>query len=226
MPDAPLILAFDTSAAHCAAAVVQGDRVLARAVELMGRGQAERLPLLVQETLGEAGTTLSDIDRIGVGIGPGNFTGVRISVAFARGLSLSLKRPAVGVSRFEALLEEAAADNLPALVAVQGKRGQLSVQAFDADGRPDGAPVTALPEDLARRFSGFDGMVVGAGKELSESLGCIFRAGGMPDADGPDPVAIAKVAARRADFSERPAPVYLRPADAAPSSDLPPRILK
>ena len=95
MPDA-LSLGFDTSAAHCAAALLQGDRVLAHRHEEMARGQAERLFPLLAEILAEAGAGWHDLAVIGCGTGPGNFTGIRIAVAAARGLSLALAIPAPG----------------------------------------------------------------------------------------------------------------------------------
>ena len=102
MPDA-FSLGFDTSAAHCAAALLQGDRLLAQAHEDMARGQAERLFPLLGELLAGAGVDWRDLSVIGCGTGPGNFTGIRISVAAARGLSLSLGVPAVGVTVTEAM---------------------------------------------------------------------------------------------------------------------------
>ena len=102
MPDPLRVLGLDTSAAHCAAAVVCGDRVLAERAEAMTKGQAERLFPLIGEVMAQAGLAWSDLDAIGVGIGPGNFTGVRISVAAARGLALSLGIPAIGISATEA----------------------------------------------------------------------------------------------------------------------------
>ena len=89
----PLILGFDTSAAHCAAALLCGEQCLAARHEDMTRGQAERLMPLLEDLLAEAGASWRDLARIGVGIGPGNFTGVRIAVSAARGLALSLKIP-------------------------------------------------------------------------------------------------------------------------------------
>ncbi len=68
----------------------------------MTKGQAERLFPLIGEVMAQAGLAWSDLDAIGVGIGPGNFTGVRISVAAARGLALSLGIPAIGISATEA----------------------------------------------------------------------------------------------------------------------------
>lgn len=193
--DAPLILGFDTSAAHCAAALLCGEQVLAvRAIE-MGRGQAEHLIPLLQDVLADAGVTWADLDRIGVGVGPGNFTGIRISVSAARGLALALDVPAVGVSGFETV---AMVHPAPHIAVLPGPRGMCYVQA-------PGAQPKLVPEQEARDTT-------------------------LPVAHLPAPadlaVAIARVAARRADKpDEPPAPLYLKPADAAPSRDRPPVIL-
>lgn len=100
MPSNPLTLGFDTSAAHCAAALLCGDDIVAQHYAPMKRGQAETLVPLLEQTLRDGGAVWADLDRIGVGIGPGNFTGIRISVSCARGLALSLGVPAIGVSNF------------------------------------------------------------------------------------------------------------------------------
>ncbi|MGI3169271.1 tRNA (adenosine(37)-N6)-threonylcarbamoyltransferase complex dimerization subunit type 1 TsaB [Pseudooceanicola sp. C21-150M6] len=133
-----ITLAFDTSAAHCAAALVSDDHVLATRVEEMTKGQAERLFPLLEEVLAEAGLSWSDLDRIGVGVGPGNFTGVRISVAAARGLALSLGIPAIGVSTFEAVRHA----EPEASVAVPAPRDQVYLD------RPGASP-ELLPAELA-----------------------------------------------------------------------------
>ncbi|MBY5933886.1 tRNA (adenosine(37)-N6)-threonylcarbamoyltransferase complex dimerization subunit type 1 TsaB [Tateyamaria omphalii] len=98
----PLILGFDTSAAHCAAALVRGDDILASVGEEMARGQAERLMSLLEEVLKDQGVTWADLDALAVGTGPGNFTGIRIGVSAARGLALGLECPAYGVTGFDA----------------------------------------------------------------------------------------------------------------------------
>ena len=103
LPKVPLVLSFDTAAAHCAAALVSSDQILGTMSEPLSKGQAERLIPMLEELLTGAGKSWGDLDLIAVGIGPGNFTGVRISVSTARGLALSLGIPAVGVSVFEAL---------------------------------------------------------------------------------------------------------------------------
>jgi tRNA threonylcarbamoyladenosine biosynthesis protein TsaB len=205
----PFLIAFDTSAAACAAAVLSGGRVLARAEEPMATGQAERLMPLLEELLAEAGAGWADLDAIACGTGPGNFTGVRLSVAAARGLALALGRPAIGVSRLEALAEGLAR---PLAVIEDARRGALYLQRFG----PDSGPELVLPgtaPDL--------GALARTGSGAEQLPGGPLLAPAQPLAE-----AIARIAARRFGTPQpRPAPLYLRPADAAPPADPPPAIL-
>ncbi len=203
-----IILAFDTSAAHCAAALLFGDGRCLNREETMEKGQAERLLPLAQELLAEAGLGWSDLTAIAVGTGPGNFTGVRISVAAARGLSLSLGVPAIGVSRLEAL-----AYGLPRPITVieDARRDAVYVQTFTQAG----ADPAALCDLSGLAISG---PVAGTGAAL---LGLTGAAQTVPLAE-----ATARIAATRAGVPQpRPAPFYLRGADATPPSDPPPVIL-
>ncbi len=204
MPHDPLILAFDTSAAHCAAALLSGDQIIASCFEDMARGQAERLMPLLEEVLAEAQVSWVDLSAIGVGIGPGNFTGIRISVAAARGLALSLGVPAIGVSSLEAQAIDAAR---PIWTLIDARRDHFYAQYLRRDGN-DEAPTLISAHEVAR--------LTGA------------RIG--PDVAGDPAPAIARIAARRlADAGHtpipRPAPLYIRTADAAPPRDPAPLIL-
>ena len=185
----PLVLGFDTSAAHCAAALLCGDRVLVARAEDMERGQAERLMPLLEEVLAEGGAHWRDLARIGVGIGPGNFTGIRISVAAARGLALSLGIPAIGISTLEAIR----AGNERGTPCVPAPRGQGYVQ------RAGQAPDLVAMAEIA------DAVLPPAPAHLAER--------------------IARLAARAPGDAPAPAPLYVRPADAAPARDVPPVML-
>jgi tRNA threonylcarbamoyladenosine biosynthesis protein TsaB len=201
------ILAFDTSAAHCAAALLlpaatDTCRVIQR-LEPMERGQAERLIPLLEELLAEGGICWADLKALAVGTGPGNFTGVRIAVAAARGLALGLGITAVGVTRLEAL---AYGLPRPVMVIEDARRGQSYVQLFTESGAEEAR--------LANRIV-----------PICPATGSAAGEGALPAAL-PLAEAIARIGAERAaTLQPRPAPFYLRGADAAPPSDPPPVIL-
>jgi tRNA threonylcarbamoyl adenosine modification protein YeaZ len=197
LPKSPTILAFDTSAAHCAAALLQGGTITTR-IDEMAKGQAEHLMPMLTEVLSDAGLSWSDLDAIGVGTGPGNFTGIRISVSAARGLALGLSIPAIGVNGFEALVHGLP---LPIAALIDAPRGSAYLQHFTVDG-------PQAPE-----------MIVVADHQIDGPL--------APTLNAADHVAnIARVAAERLGQQQpRPAPLYVRAADAAPPRDPAPVIL-
>ena len=175
-------------------------------LEPMEKGQAERLMPLLEELLREAGLGWSDLTRLAVGTGPGNFTGVRISVAAARGLALGLGIPSIGITRLEAL-----AFGLPRPITVveDARRGEVYVQAFGSDAS-DALLMDGL--DLAH--------VVETAHVTGSAAGPAALPAAVPLAE-----AMARLAAARDLPQPRPAPFYLRGADAAPPSDPPPVIL-
>lgn len=221
-----LRLAFDTSGPWCAAVVARGGNVLAQAVEEMTRGQAERLMPLVQDLLDRAGCRPGDLAQIGVGIGPGNFTGTRISVAAARGLALGLGIPAVPLSAFELIRESDATEaGLSELVVLPAPRGQAYAQPF-CDGRPTGAPELIAPEAPPSHLRPGIRLVTGhAAATIAAAWDIAAREATLEDL----PVRMAALLERKVrgglDTDMRPAPLYVRPADAAPPADPPPVIL-
>ncbi len=180
----------------------------------MEKGQAERLMPLLAEVLAEAGVALGDVDAIGVGIGPGNFTGIRLSVAAARGLALALRVPAIGVSGFDALREGLAR---PALACIDARRDMVFADA-PGFGVPRMIRVADVPADLLG--SGLD--TVG---HLAQTL-CALTGGAAQEPRFACAVAIGRKAAVLCAVPQpRPAPLYLRPPDAAPGRATPALIL-
>ncbi|QOL81584.1 tRNA (adenosine(37)-N6)-threonylcarbamoyltransferase complex dimerization subunit type 1 TsaB [Pseudooceanicola spongiae] len=210
MPSETLILAFDTSAAHCAAALLSGDTVLSEAREEMSRGQAERLVPLLEQVLSDGGYSWSDLSALAVGTGPGNFTGIRIAVSLARGLSLALSIPAIGVTGFEALAE---GQTTPHLATLPAPRDHLYGQL--RDGADISAPQMFPADQIPQALHPAGALLIGAAP------------GATPGPANPAP-AIARAARAQLSLGQPtppPAPVYLRPADAAPPRDAPPRII-
>lgn len=182
----------------------------------MRRGQAERLFPMLDEVLAEAGVHYQDLDAIGVATGPGNFTGLRIAVSAARGLALSLGIPAVGVTLFDALAFNAPGG--PLLLTLDAPQDKHYVQTRD------GTSISTIEIKALDEISGVSAetCVIGqASERIAAHLGCTFAPAAFAPAS-----AVARIAAERfGSTSDRPAPMYLRAPDAAPSSDQPPVIL-
>ncbi len=204
-----MILAIDTCLGACSAALTEGGRLLAARSEPMDRGHQERLAPLVAEVVGAAGVAFGRIERIAVTTGPGSFTGLRVGLAFAKGLGLALERPVVGVGTLQALAASASEAGLVAAI-VDARREQVYVQPF-LDGAPLAEAEALTTCDAAGRLAalGRGWRLVGSGGPLLAPL--LDRS----EADGrlaPDPVVIARIAAFAPLAPARP--VYLRAPDA------------
>lgn len=211
-----MILGFSSAGPYCGTALWAGGDVIAALHEERAKGQAERLMPMIAETLEAAGAALQDLDAIGVGIGPGNFTGIRIAVSAARGLALGLGIPAVGVSELEAL---SWGHEGPVLTSITAGRSGYYLRRFASEA--DRGPELVAPTDLAQWAVPNLTCIGNDEADIASALGA---------AAGPAPfypaAAIARIAAQRwQDNPPRPAPLYVRAPDAAPARDAPPKIL-
>jgi len=210
----PVILAFDTSGPYCGTALYAGGEVIAARHEEMVKGQAEALMPLIEATLQDANLPLAALTQIAVGTGPGNFTGIRIAVSAARGLSLSLGIPATGVTLFEAL---AVAAPLPILATLQATRHEVYVSEIHHDWRsePQQMAIADIAPPRAKLCIGH------RSDEVAAHLGLKSQ----PAAFAPASAIARHMAALDHIPDARPTPYYLRPADAAPPRDPAPVIL-
>ncbi len=204
-----IVLALDTCLASCSVAVRDGELVLAHACEVMARGHQERLAPMAEAVMAQAGLPFSAIERIGVTVGPGSFTGLRVGVAFAKGLASGLDMPAVGIGTLEALAAEA--EGL-VFAVIDARRGQVYGQAFE-NGRalmaPDALSLETAAARLAEVSMGRPLTLVGSGAPL---LAAMVPQARVIAAEGADARQIARLASLR-----RPGPLtplYLRAPDA------------
>jgi tRNA threonylcarbamoyladenosine biosynthesis protein TsaB len=204
-----IVLGLDTCLASCSVAVLDGERVLASAREVMARGHQERLAPMARDVMAQAGLAFDRLDRIAVTVGPGSFTGLRVGIAFAKGLAFALGEPAIGIGTLEALAAEASGLIFP---AIDARRGQLYLQAFE-DGRALMAPDALTAEVAAARIAelsqGRDFTLVGSGAAL---LADFAPSAAVIAAEGADARQVARLAASRTPGSLKP--LYLRAPDA------------
>ena len=203
------LLAIDTCLDASQAALIDDDEVVFACSEPMHRGHQERLAPMLAEAMAAAGVGFDGIDRIGVSVGPGSFTGLRVGLAFAKGLAIARGLPCVGVGVLEALAASAGATGR-VLAAIDAKREQLYLQAFD-DGRATGPPRAERIADFALPQPSRGLTIVGSGAPVLAQAAPDARI--LPLA-APDPVAIARLAARAPEPDAPPSPIYLRAPDA------------
>lgn len=171
-----LILGIDTATSGCAAALVRDGICLAEGSARMARGQSEALMPMVDNVIREAGIDLSEIDGIAVTRGPGAFTGLRIGLAAARALALTLDIPCLGIGTFDALAAQAIAKLAPGtidalLIVIESKRAELFAAVYDPDGAMVGKPTAVLPDDMPAMLGAWHRIAIaGDAAEKAEAI--------------------------------------------------------
>jgi tRNA threonylcarbamoyladenosine biosynthesis protein TsaB len=206
-----IVLALDTCLPACSVALARDGEMVGWLSEPTLRGHQERLAPMTRDLMARAGLEFADLDRIGVTVGPGSFTGLRVGLAFAKGVAFALGRPCVGVGTLEALAAIVEGGG-PRAAVIDAGRGRVYLQLFDGAASLSGPDILSLEAAAARLveiYASAEVVITGPGAGLVAGAlpGAIVR----PQA-APDPRAVALLAA--AAPLAPPRPLYLRPPDA------------
>jgi tRNA threonylcarbamoyladenosine biosynthesis protein TsaB len=207
-----ITLGIHTAFPGCDVALLRGRDHIAHRGESSPRGQDARLPGLVQEALADAGLASRDIDRIAVVTGPGSFTGIRVGVAFARGLALALGRPCLGVTSLEATIPTDQTGSALVLLPAQRRAPDITywVQGFRNDA-PTGPPEERRLEDLVAHLRAHPHNLFGDAEALTKAAPDLVASPALPSAE-----AAARYSLGRDPDALAPDPVYARAPDATP----------
>jgi len=155
-----ITLAFDTSAKVASVAVLDGKKVIASYSIDNGLTQSELIMPMAENMLSALKLDFSNIDLIATSVGPGSFTGVRIGVSMAKGLSFGRGIKIAPVSTLEALAENLFPLEGILVPCMDARRGQVYNALFECDGEK----ITRLTEDraislseLAEKLKGYEG---------------------------------------------------------------------
>ncbi len=226
-----IVLGIETAMPLRTVAVVDEKGVRAsRVVEPAAEG-GDAIIAALEKVLEEGGVPLSGLDAIGVSVGPGTYTGLRVGVAVAKGLAFATGKPVVPVSTLEALAASAVAEEGTIWALLDARKGEIYGAAFRlTGGRPErltedsvgmleevlsnrwpgavcAGPAVALYGDRIRRFMG-EGCFLDW-RPCAESVGRLAIIQLVEGAAVPDPASLV--------------PRYLRPVDVSPSGAPSPR---
>lgn len=125
------LLALDTSTENCSLALWLDGEVMLREV-LAGQRHSELVLPMLKTLLAEAGASLSQLDGIVFGEGPGSFTGLRIGCGIAQGLAFGADLPVVGISTLLALAEAAPGGRV--IACLDARIGEIYHAAYEKRG--------------------------------------------------------------------------------------------
>jgi tRNA threonylcarbamoyl adenosine modification protein YeaZ len=160
------VLAFDTSTAAVTVAVVHDGALRAERLVVDANRQGERLAPMIHDALAAAQAKAQDLAAIGVGLGPGPFTGLRVGIMTAKAMADALDVPAYGVCSLDLIADQHRSEGAPFAVLSDARRKQVYWARYDAAGQRLEGPDLARPDDVAERLRGHVRLVAGAGSHL------------------------------------------------------------
>jgi tRNA threonylcarbamoyladenosine biosynthesis protein TsaB len=219
------ILAIDTASPTGSVALLDEGQLQGEILLHLKTTHSERLLTAVDQLLQGVGCELSDLDGIAVTRGPGSFTGLRVGIATAKGLALSLECPLVGVSTLEALAANLSFAGMPVCAMLDARKNEVYAGLFQyGSDRMQilGQEEVLAPEKLLDSLQG-DTLFVGDGAERYRSVIVRKLAGRAHFAPTPlnQPraamvawLAMTEMASVSPDSADALTPVYIRPSEA------------
>ncbi len=140
------ILCIETGTDVCSVGIARDGRIVSMLESDEGRDHARKVGVFVDELLCSTGIAPDEIEAVAVGKGPGSYTGLRIGVAFAKGLCYGLRKPLIAVGSLDALAAVAREDYEAGIVdvdsweqarlcpMVDARRMEVYAQVFDSKG--------------------------------------------------------------------------------------------
>ena len=134
------VLAIDTSTSRSCVAIIEGSNILFNGFKDGATAHGPSLPALVQEAL-----SISEVDEVVVGMGPGPFTGLRVGIAFAHSFALARGIPVRGVCSLDAIAAQIQESDF--IITVDARRKEVYWARY-TNGVRVGEPAVNFPADV------------------------------------------------------------------------------
>lgn len=125
-----MLLAVDTSTAQVGLALYDGSQVISEYAWRSSQRHTVELAPAISELLARCGLTIEDIHALGVALGPGSFTSLRVGLSLVKGLALSRHLPLIGVPTLDILATAQPVSKLPLAVLIQAGRGRYALSWY------------------------------------------------------------------------------------------------
>lgn len=127
-----MILAIDTSTAQLGLALYDGAMVVAELTWTSRQRHTVELAPALSGLLNRTGYSMGDLSAVGVAIGPGSFTSLRVGLAFVKGLAIARRLPVIGVPTLDVVAASVPVQGLPLAAVLQAGRGRIAVGWYKA----------------------------------------------------------------------------------------------
>ncbi len=125
-----MLIAIDTATAYASLALHDGRRVLAEHTWTAPRRHTVELPSRLATTMKQLNVPTERLSGVTVARGPGSFTGLRVGMSIAKGLSLSQNIPIIGVPTLDILVEALGQDARPLCAVLQAGRQRICTAIY------------------------------------------------------------------------------------------------
>lgn len=131
------ILNLETATKNCSVSISKNTEVLAvKEIATQGFAHAENLHVFIQDVLDACALSLKDLSAIAVSQGPGSYTGLRIGVSAAKGLSYALNLPLIAVDTLEILARQLKVNSGLIIPMLDARRMEIFTRIFDSNYTP------------------------------------------------------------------------------------------
>ncbi len=169
-----LILGFDTATPWGTMALLENNQVIFEISLRAGKGSGEYLLALLQNLLKKSERSVSEIDLITVGTGPGSYTGIRIGLAAAKGLALGTNIKVFGINTLRIIAENARRDSEWIASLIDARHGFVYAALFQNRNQQletIESPLYISAEDFALRLSSIPSvMLCGDGSKSYQKM--------------------------------------------------------